>query len=303
MDSSEELTVLSLCTGYSGIELGLERLGLRLRPIAFVEREGFAAANLVAKVEEGKLAAAPVYTDVKTFPYERFHGLVDILLAGYPCTPFSTAGERKGKADPRHLWPYIADGIAACRPSVVFAENVEGHIAVGLRDVLHDLGELGYRTTWGIFSAAEVGAPHQRKRIFILGELADTGSARAATWLSESQQRKEGHAEKPDNGGNRRFPARLGQPQFHWEEPRTVVNTRSAESLRIPDQERAGVSEAGNASGRKAESELGGTTYGTASGVDATTSRVERLRMLGNGVVPHTAAKAFSTLAKRLAAY
>ena len=79
-----------------------------------------------------------------------------------------------------------------------------------------------------------------------------------------------------------------------------MVNTRSAESLRIPDQERAGVSEAGNASGRKAESELGGTTHGAASGVDATTSRVERLRMLGNGVVPHTAAKAFSTLTGRL---
>ena len=80
-----------------------------------------------------------------------------------------------------------------------------------------------------------------------------------------------------------------------------MVNTRSAESLRIPDQEWAGVSEAENASGRKAESELCGTTHGTASGVDAITSRVERLRMLCNGVVPHTSAKAFSTLTGRLA--
>ena len=80
-----------------------------------------------------------------------------------------------------------------------------------------------------------------------------------------------------------------------------MVNTRSAESLGLSDQERSGVFEVGNASGREAESELGGTTHGTASRVDATTSRVERLRMLGNGVVPHTAAKAFSTLTGRLA--
>ena len=177
---------LSVCSGYEGLGLGLRRVFPSIREIAYVEGEAWAVANLANKMEEGKLHPAPVWTDVKTFPYERFHGLVDILLAGYPCTPFSTAGERKGKADPRHLWPYIADGIAACRPSVVLAENVEGHIAVGLRDVLHDLGRMGYRTTWGLFSAAEVGAPHQRKRVYILGWLPDTNGQR----LMDAVQRR-----------------------------------------------------------------------------------------------------------------
>ena len=166
MDNSNQLACLSLCTGYGGIELGLERAGVPLRPIAFVEREAFAAANLVAKIEAEQMAAAPVWTDVKTFPYSDFHGRVDILLAGYPCQPFSAAGQRKGEADERHLWPFIARGIAACQPRLVFAENVEGHLSLGIKDVFNDLGRMGYEYTAGLFSAEEVGASHRRKRLF-----------------------------------------------------------------------------------------------------------------------------------------
>lgn len=202
VDSTGKLEVLSLCAGYGGIELGLERLGLRLRTVAYVEREGFAAANLVAKIEAGKLAEAPVHSDVKTFPYERFRGLVDIMLAGYPCQPFSSAGKRQGEDDPRHLWPSIADGIAACEPSAVFFENVQGHVTLGLRDVLSDLGRMGYRTTWGMFSAAEVGAPHQRKRVFILGWLPDACGQRLMDAVQRSQREAGmGTQEPPWRGG------------------------------------------------------------------------------------------------------
>ena len=109
------------------------------------------------------------------------------MLAGYPCQPFSSAGKRKGEDDPRHLWPHIADGIVASRPSAVFFENVQGHVTLGLRDVLHDLGRMGYRTTWGLFSAAEVGAPHQRKRVYILGWLPDSNGRRLMDAVQRSQ--------------------------------------------------------------------------------------------------------------------
>jgi site-specific DNA-cytosine methylase len=283
VDNTGKFEVLSLCAGYGGIELGLERLGLRLRTVAYVERESFAAGNLVAKIEEGKLAAAPVHSDVKTFPYERFRGLVDIMLAGYPCQPFSSAGNRKGTDDPRHLWPHIADGIAACQPSAVFFENVQGHVTLGLRDVLCDLGRMGYRTTWGMFSAAEVGAPHQRKRVFILGwlpdacgrrllqavkhQLADTagerdrepeqgipisnqrlprrqeGSADVGGCLQEELadsksaglERQRGSTKisrtvqarpMPPSRSCEVWPARPGELQYDWEEPRTVANPK-----------------------------------------------------------------------------
>ena len=164
------INTLEMCAGYGGIGLGIKRIfGDRLRTIAYCELEGFAQANLISKMEKGFLDVAPIWSDLKTFPYGKFHGLVDILIAGYPCQPFSAAGKREGKKDPRHLWPWIADGIRILRPRVCFFENVEGHISLGLREVIGELEEIGYKTAWGIFSAREVGAPHQRKRVFILG--------------------------------------------------------------------------------------------------------------------------------------
>ena len=361
MDNPEQLTCLSLCTGYGGIELGLERAGLCLRPIAYVEREAFAAANMVAKIEKGEVAPAPVWTDVKTFPYADFHGRVGILLAGYPCQPFSAAGQIKGAADERHLWPYIADGIAACQPRLVFCENVEGHLSLGIKDVFNDLDQLGYSYTAGLFSAEEVGATHRRKRLFWL---AYSGSARSATRFSESQQWQKRQPEVANNDCHRGWPAGPGQPQHGWEEPRTVGNADSSTSPkatrpeqqtsgtvqpgqmgnaggtepdRIPDKPRPDVSEAwqsgeamadnncerlqntankqrhrgteGDAvkrtrlakeGGRQTEPQLGGTTHGPRSRPDATTNRVDRLRLLGNGVVPQTAEKAFTTLWQQL---
>jgi site-specific DNA-cytosine methylase len=124
-------------------------------------------------MEKGLMDVAPLWNDLKTFPYESFHGLVDILIAGYPCQPFSSAGKRAGKEDPRHLWPWIADGIRLLQPRMCFFENVEGHISLGLSTVISDLEELGYKSSFGIFSASEVGAVHQRKRVFILAHRSD----------------------------------------------------------------------------------------------------------------------------------
>ncbi|RRJ97286.1 DNA cytosine methyltransferase, partial [Opitutaceae bacterium TAV4] len=153
MDTPTAITHLSLCSGYGGIDLALRQTIACIRTVAYSEIEAFAVANLVAKMEAGLLDAAPVWPDVKTFPWAAFHGCVDILSGGYPCQPFSAAGKRRGKDDPRHLWPHIARGIRICRPAICFFENVEGHITLGLRDVLHDLVGMGYRATWGIFSA------------------------------------------------------------------------------------------------------------------------------------------------------
>ena len=168
MDNTRELTVISFCAGYGGIERGLELAGVRIRVIAYVEIEDFAIANLVAKMESGELAPAPIYTDLKTFPASYFRGKVDIFIGGYPCQPFSVAGKGLGKDDPRHLWPYLLEHIRAVNPVRCLWENVTGHIHKGLEEVVEDLEGEGYRATWGIFSAAEVGAKHRRERIFIL---------------------------------------------------------------------------------------------------------------------------------------
>ena len=293
VDSSNQLQCLSLCTGYSGLEIGLERAGVPLRPVAYLEREAFAAANLVAKIEAGEMAAAPVWTDVATFPYSDFHGRVDILVAGYPCQAYSTAGERKGEADSRYLWEFIANGIAACQPGFVFAENVEGHLSLGIEDVFKDMGRMGYQYTAGLFSAEEVGASHQRNRLFWL---AYSGSTRSKAWLSRSKQWQKGNTEVTDDGRARRWPARPNKQQYTWEEPRTVGDAGSTKPHRLPDSSRQNISKTRNTNERQTKSQLGGTTNGTRCWPDPVAYRVDRLRLLGNGVVPQTAAKAWITL-------
>ena len=134
MDTTKNLTHISLCAGYGGIDLGLTRAIGAVRTVCFVEIEAFVIENLVAKIEAGLLDTSPIFTDLKAFPWELYNGKVDILSGGFPCQPFSAAGRRKGSEDPRHLWPYITDGIKRLgRPPIVFFENVEGIISSKLK--------------------------------------------------------------------------------------------------------------------------------------------------------------------------
>jgi DNA (cytosine-5)-methyltransferase 1 len=150
-----------------------------------------------------------------------------------------------------HLWPHISAGIAAMRPAVCFFENVEGHISLGLRDVLQDLVGLGYRATWCVASASECGAPHQRKRIWILayrngdGFLSDVARATAlahSDWPQDGisgadgelvhSQRARMEGQQPEyvgadawaSGECGAWPSRPGEQQFAWEPPRVVGN-------------------------------------------------------------------------------
>ena len=265
------------CAGYGGIHLGLKRAIPNLRVIAYGEIEAFACANLVAKMEAGLLDAAPIWTDIKTFPCEEFRHRVDILVAGYPCQPFSAAGKRLGTEDPRHLWPHIARSIRVIRPQLCFFENVEGHISLGLSTVVSDLEELGYKVSWGIFSASEVGAPHQRKRVFIL---AVSNSLGGAAGVSRSLAWNEGVAGVSDNGGSEgcgeladssrgrfkqceskghkagwisftsQWPSRPGEPQHGWEPPRVVGHATNKRNFNETEQDH---SEAGADTDRASE--------------------------------------------------
>ena len=203
-----------MCSGYGGLELGVKAVVPTLRTVAYVEIEAFACANLVAKMEEGLMDPAPVFTDIKCFPAAWFSGKVHGLLAGYPCQPVSIAGKRVGLADPRYLWPDIRNAISIIRPEWCFFENVSGHVTLGLREVLLDLEELGYRVendrgeaTWGLFTASEVGAPHKRERVFILavserdgqcGILRETGHGQ-----NRAQQRTDADRQGVGDGGKR----------------------------------------------------------------------------------------------------
>ena len=283
MDSSKAVTHIGLCAGYGGIELGLKRAIPNLRSIALCEVEAFAIANLVAKMESGCLEPAPIWPNLKTFPWQSFRGCVDILTGGYPCQPFSAAGKRQGADDPRHLWrPYIARGIRILQPRLCFFENVEGHISLGLSDVIEDLAGMGYRTTWGIFSAEECGAPHRRKRIFILAHRVGAGWEGFTGSMDVCGDGSESGGSVGQKGVcGRVWPSSpRGQNRCEWEPPRIIDISPEPSLGRNPD----------GSSGRMDYAQL----------CVATDNRTDELRLLGNGVVPATAELAYRTLAREL---
>lgn len=154
--------------GVGGLDLGLHIAEPGYRSVCYAERNGFAAAVLVARMADAALAAAPVWDDLKSFDGRPWRGRVHLVSAGYPCQPFTLSGSRKGKDDPRHLWPGVARVIADVAPEWCFFENVPGPLTLGFQDVARDLQGMGYRVAACVVSAAEVGGSHLRERMFIL---------------------------------------------------------------------------------------------------------------------------------------
>jgi DNA (cytosine-5)-methyltransferase 1 len=134
---------------------------------------------------------------------------VDVITGGYPCQPFSHAGNRKGKNDVRHLWPNVLDAIRAIRPTYAILENVSGHLTLGFADVLADLAEIGWSCEWGTFRASDVGAPHRRERIFILahtqhdGSLASQGRRSVRTDVVQGRQQQQERSQRESQGSGR----------------------------------------------------------------------------------------------------
>lgn len=342
MDNTQKsCKILSLFSGYGGIERGLEITGITPRVLAHVEIESFAIANMVAKMEEGKMGAAPIWTNAKTFDARPFRGMVDILTGGFPCQPFSSAGGRNADEDPRHLFPSVRRIAEECRPEWIFLENVEGILSAKLGGdgwsdpkgtpvllhVLRELERLGYRATAGVFSAEECQAPHRRKRVFILAnrEVDNTISERSHGQLRNPQNIEKGWEEATRSTtttsfSSVRWPARPRQPQHEWEAPRVVANPnykglQGSVPNREPHSEprfqqtdglptRCSDIQSGihgeSVQGILSKPELGGANDGNTCWVDPITNRVDRLRMIGNGVVPQTAALAWETLTRRL---
>lgn len=166
---SELPRVLSLCTGYGGIELALGEIDL----VAYAEFDKYASMVMAHHHPDvpnlGDIKAHHNYTKATL-------GDIDILTAGYPCQPFSHAGKQLGAADPRHLWPDVAQIIRQLRPGVVFLENVRGHVRLGLKEVIAELAHLGYVGSWRCVRASDVGAAHRRERVFIVAADASSES-------------------------------------------------------------------------------------------------------------------------------
>ena len=171
-----KLKILDLFSGLGGFSLGLERTG-KYKTVAFCEIDKYCTL-LLQKHWKG----VKIYNDVKKITKEGFEAdgieSPDIITGGFPCQPFSVAGKQKGTSDDRHLWPEMFRIIKAFKPRFVIGENVPGIVniqdGVVFETVCTDLESQGYEVQPFNIPASAVGAPHQRKRIWIIAILGDS---------------------------------------------------------------------------------------------------------------------------------
>lgn len=170
---SEKLTYVSLFSGVGGGDLAAQHM-FGWNPLAYVEWDEFCKEVLSVRQQDGWFKRAPIFGDIRSFVSDGFaaelQGMVDVVLGGFPCQPFSNAGNQLGVDDPRNMWPATRDVLSHIRPRHCVLENVSALISNGyFGTVIGDLAALGFDVEWGCFRAETAGAPHRRERVFILG--------------------------------------------------------------------------------------------------------------------------------------
>jgi len=266
---------LHLCSGYAGFELALRPFGVRT--VGHVERDCHAAALIVARMAQKALDEAPVWDDLATFDGSPWRGRVDLITAGFPCQPFSSAGAKRGTDDEHWIWEDINRVIGEVGPRIVVLENVPQLVRHGLPEVLSDLARGGFDAQWSVYAASAAGAPHERRRLWILAYTDGEGLRGLRELLGyEDLQAVQGHVDghrETDLGGFhwRGFPPKPGDTDA-WREwisaggPEPVVR-------RSVDGRTGGMVRPGDFS--------------------------DRLFVLGNGISPPQATEAIRLLAER----
>ena len=313
---------LSLFSGSGGGVLATTHL-LNWRTVGYVEFNPYCQQVLAQRIKDGLLDQAPIFGDVRAFIAEgyadAYKGMVTVISAGFPCQPFSVAGRQKAEDDPRNMWPATLEVIRKVEPRYCFLENVPGLLSRKHRyfeTILKDLAESGYNAKWKVISAAEVGAPHKRDRLFIVANKlvadSDTGFSEGADQeirtrrhaiKSSSQdlaytegQSSDGRkdhtrvsverqevSESGDRGGSSRMAdTNIKGLEGYGSEPRSVQEREAEHSAW--DQ-----GETHQSKWWESEPDVGRVAHGVAS-------RVDRLKALGNGQVPLVVARAWEIL-------
>ena len=319
---------LHLFAGAGGGILGSELLGFRT--VCAVELEPWSASVLLARQNDGLLPTFPVWDDVRTFDGRPWRGLVDVVSGGFPCQDISAAGKGAGIDGARSgLWREMHRIVGEVRPQYVFVENSPMLTSRGLGCVLGDLAAIGYDAEWMVLGADDVGAPHERKRMWILAVKSAAGAGHeicnpASQGFQDGRSQKMGRPspkpepERPDckipdsnlTGleGQRLQPGQSEVPEFgnysqQISYPKNKRHVRRKwgfsenESPGSQGNYHAGRAET-NDCGEwwSAEPDVGRVAHGVAA-------RVDRLKAIGNGQVPAVAATAFRVLLERFTNY
>jgi DNA (cytosine-5)-methyltransferase 1 len=307
VDNQQSLNELHLFAGAGGGILASELLGHRT--VCAVEINEYAREVLVSRQNDGTFPPFPIWDDVCTFDGTAWRGIVDIVSGGFPCQDISVAGKGAGLSGERSgLWSEFARIICEVRPRYAFIENSPMLTHRGLDRVLSDLAEMGFDVAWGVVSAADVGAPHLRERVWILGyaningksvspkhdeasilpEMGNTdNNGQAATKITGSI------GEGSNDSKTRQIKA--SESTRSGEQYEELADTNSAQCQRSKCAKR-GVekyADIGSGSWWQAEPDLPRVSNGVAY-------QSHRLTAIGNGQVPLCAATAFRLLKGRL---
>lgn len=257
---------LALFAGAGGGILGGKLLGWRT--VCAVEVDAYARRVLLARQRDGMLSRFPVWDDVRTFDGRGWAGQIDVVSGGFPCQDISSAGRGAGIQGAKSgLWQEMARIVRQVRPDFVFVENSPILTTRGIHVVLGDLAAMGFDARWGVLGARHAGAPHLRKRIWILAYAQEHG-------------RREGRPGRPDTGGTR-------EPEQSLQAVHDPLRGRH----RAPQEEvRPGRHCIEHPGWWGVEPALDRVAHGVAD-------RVDRIRALGNGQVPAVAAMAWRLLA------
>ena len=269
----DRLTHLSLFSGIGGLDLAAEWAGF--------ETVGQCEwADYPTRILEKHWPDVPRWRDIRTLTKESFYertGLrtVDVISGGFPCQPFSCAGKQRSKDDDRYLWPEMLRVIRELRPSWVLGENVPGIVNLALDEVSADLEGQGYEVQTFIVPACGVDAPHKRERVAIIGHRQMESKHRAGEWGTENVENanriglcKQKILQKQPW---RAEPERNGQIMAH---STGIIIDRGRHCA-----ESTGWGEFANGSRWPAEPGVGRVANGIPH-------RVDRIRCLGNAVVP-----------------
>jgi DNA (cytosine-5)-methyltransferase 1 len=294
---------LALFAGAGGGILGGKLLGWRT--ICAVEWMPYPASVLCARQNDGFLESFPIWDDIQTFDGRPWRGIVDVISGGFPCQDISVAGKGAGiEGERSSMWGHMARVIDEVRPRFVFVENSPLLVTRGLDKVLGDLAEIGYDARWTIMGASDVGAPHQRKRFWMVAH-----TRHGSGWHFGAAQAR--HYPPPQWAAN---PNQIGQSS---QQSAPVADPYSlsldfGEDVANPSGDRSqGIGEDWKASGsaglcnrersNQDEGLWGTSDYWTTEPqlgrvADGVACRVERLKAIGNGQVPLCAAEAWRYL-------
>jgi len=183
------LNELALFAGAGGGILGGHLLGWRT--VCAVEWEPYPASVLVARQNDGLFPPFPIWDDIQTFDGNPWRGIVDVVSGGFPCTDISAAGKGAGiDGEASGMWREMARVICEVRPRFVFVENSPMLTSRGLGRVLGDLAAMGFDARWGVLGAADVGANHQRDRIWIVANSNRRNGWRKCGWFGSKTNSK-----------------------------------------------------------------------------------------------------------------